>query len=227
MDHCRQCGTCCRKGGPAIHQEDKKLLENGHIPLRYLFTIRKDEPVYDNIQGFIISAPSDIIRIKSRESSSTCVFFNPEYNQCTIYDKRPLECRILECWNTRKIEEIYNIGRISRQELLTNTPPLIDLVEYHENRCAYQIIKKLIHQLNQGEKKNALENIREILALDNHFRLLAIEKSICKTDIIDFLFGSPLQKTLQRMGLKVIKKRHGHNSNEYSNTSGKKTTHRP
>lgn len=227
MDHCRQCGTCCRKGGPAIHQEDKKLLEHGHIPLRYLFTIRKDEPVYDNIQGCIISAPSDIIRIKSRESSSTCAFFNPEYNQCTIYDKRPLECRILECWNTRKIEEIYDKGRISRQELLTNTPPLIDLVEYHENRCAYQIIKKLIHQLNQGDKKNALENIREILAFDNHLRLLAIEKSICKTDIIDFLFGSPLQKTLQRMGLKVIKKRHGHNSNEYFNTSGKKTTHRP
>jgi hypothetical protein len=57
LDHCRQCGTCCRKGGPAIHREDKKLLENGHIPLRYLFTIRKNEPVYDNVQGCIISAP--------------------------------------------------------------------------------------------------------------------------------------------------------------------------
>ncbi len=216
MDHCRQCGTCCRKGGPAIHREDKKLLENGYIPLSYLFTIRKDEPVYDNVQGCIISAPADIIRIKSRESSTTCVFFNPEFNNCNIYPKRPLECRMLECWNTRSIEEIYDKGRLSRQELLANTHHINDLVEYHENRCAYLIIKKLIHQLNQGDKKNALENIREILAFDNHFRLLAIEKSICKRNIIDFLFGSPLQKTLPRMGLKVIKKKHGHNSNEYS-----------
>jgi Fe-S-cluster containining protein len=206
LDHCRQCGTCCRKGGPAIHQEDKKLLENGHIPLRYLFTIRKNEPVYDNIQGCIISAPSDIIRIKSRESSNRCVFFNPEHNQCTIYDYRPLECRILECWNTREIEERYDKGRLSRQELLATTPHIYNMVEYHENRCAYQIIKKLIQQYNQGDKKNALENIREILAFDNHFRLLAIEKSICKTDVIDFLFGLPLEKTLPRMGLKVIKK---------------------
>ncbi len=216
MDHCRQCGTCCRKGGPAIHREDKKLLENGYIPLSYLFTIRKDEPVYDNVQGCIISAPADIIRIKSRESSTTCVFFNPEFNNCSIYPKRPLECRMLECWNTRSIEEIYDKQRLSRQELLANTPHITDLIEYHENRCAYRIIKKLIHQLNHGDKKNAHENIREILAFDNQFRLLAIEKSICKSDIIDFLFGSPLQKTLPRMGLKVIKKKHGHNSNENS-----------
>jgi Fe-S-cluster containining protein len=214
LDHCRQCGTCCRKGGPAIHREDKKLLENGHIPLSCLFTIRKDEPVYDNVQGCIISAPSDIIRIKSRESSTTCVFFNPEFNRCNIYHNRPLECRILQCWNTRAIEEIYDKGRLSRLELLENTPHINDLVEYHENRCAYQMIKKLISRLNQGDKENALENIREILAFDNHFRSLAIEKSICKKDIIDFLFGYPLQKTLPHMGLKVVGKKHGHNSNE-------------
>jgi Fe-S-cluster containining protein len=204
LDHCRQCGTCCRKGGPAIHQEDKKLLENGHIPLRYLFTIRKDEPVYDNVQGCIISAPSDIIRIKSQERSNTCVFFNSEHNHCTIYDKRPLECRVLECWNTLGIEKIYNKERLSRQELLANTPHINNLMEYHENRCAYQIIKDLIYQFDQGKHKNVLKNIREIVAFDNHFRLLAIEKSICKTNIMDFLFGSPLQITLPRMGLKVI-----------------------
>jgi hypothetical protein len=98
----------------------------------------------------------------------------------------------------------YNKGRLSRQELLANTPHIYNMVEYHENRCAYQIIKKLIHQLNQGKNENILKNIREILAFDNHFRILAIEKSICKTDVIDFLFGLPLQKTLPRMGLKVI-----------------------
>jgi Fe-S-cluster containining protein len=206
LDYCRQCGTCCRKGGPAIHQEDKKLLEHGHIPLRYLFTIRKDEPVYDNVQGCVISAPSDIIRIRNQEGSNTCVFFSPEYNNCTIYDTRPLECRTLECWNTLEIEKIYNRGRLARQELLANTPH-INLMEYHENRCAYLLIKKLIHQLDQGSNKDILKNIREIFAFDNHFRLLAIEKSICKPEIMDFLFGSPLQKTLPRMGLKVIRKK--------------------
>ena len=206
MERCRQCGTCCRKGGPAIHQEDKKLLEDGHIPLKYLFTIRKDEPVYDNVQGCIISAPSDIIRIKSRESSNTCVFFNPETNSCTIYEKRPLECRILECWNTGEIERRYDKGRLSRSELFSDTPHIKDLVAYHENRCAYRIIKELIRRVNQDNDKKVFESIREILAFDNHFRLLAIEKSICKEEIIDFLFGLSLEKNLPRMGLKFIKK---------------------
>jgi Fe-S-cluster containining protein len=210
LDHCRQCGTCCRKGGPAIHQEDKKLLENGHIPLRFLFTIRKDEPVYDNVQGCIISASSDIIRIKRVEGSNTCVFFSSKNNNCTIYEKRPLECRILKCWNTREIEEIYNKGRLSRQELFAKTPHINHLIEYHENRCAYQIIKKLIHQVDQNKKENALKSIREILAFDNHFRLLTIEKSICKTDIMEFLFGFPLQNVLPRMGLKVLRKTDGY-----------------
>lgn len=206
MERCRQCGTCCRKGGPAIHQEDKKLLENGHIPLKCLFTIRKGEPVYDNVQGCIISAPSDIIRIKSREGSNTCVFFNPKANSCTIYEKRPLECRILECWNTGEIERRYDKGRLSRFELLSDTPHIKDLVEYHENRCAYRIIKELIRRFNQDNDKKVFESIREILAFDNHFRLLAIEKSICQEEIIDFLFGLSLEKKLPRMGLKLIKK---------------------
>jgi Fe-S-cluster containining protein len=208
LDHCQQCGTCCRKGGPAIHQEDKKLLENGYIPLRYLFTIRKNEPVYDNVQGCIISAESDIIRVKSRKNSNTCVFFDSEHNKCTIYKNRPIECRTLECWNTRKIEETYCKERLSRQELLTDTPHINQLMKYHEQRCAYKLIKELIHQLDQ--EKNILHSIREILAFDNHFRLLAIEKSICKTDIMEFLFGLPLYQTLPRLGLKVIRKRNGY-----------------
>ena len=214
MEHCRQCGTCCRKGGPAIHQEDKQLLEKGHIALKYLFTIRKDEPVYDNVQGCIICAPSDIIRIKSRESSSSCIFFNPEFNACTIYDNRPLECRILECWNTHEIETIYDTGRLSRCEILSNTSHIKDLVEYHENRCAYRIIKELVHQLNQDNDVKILESIREMLAFDKHYRLLCVEKSICTEDMIDFLFGLSLEKTLPRMGLKIIRKftKHEHNS---------------
>jgi Fe-S-cluster containining protein len=204
LDKCRQCGTCCRKGGPAIHREDKELLENGHIPLNNLFTIRKDEPVYDNVQGCITSALSEIIRVKSLQGSTTCVFFSSKNNNCNIYNKRPLECRILECWDTREIEEIYNKGRLSRQELFAKAPHINHLIEYHENRCAYQLIKNLIRQLDRDKKKNALKNIRELLSFDNHFRLLAIEKSVCKADTMEILFGLPLQKILPRMGLTCI-----------------------
>jgi len=120
---------------------------------------------------------------------------------------RPLECRILECWNTAKIEAIYQRERLCRQELLSLTPHLKDLVAYHESRCAYREVKKCIHRLKQGENKHVLDNLYEMLSFDNHIRSLVMEKSICKEDNMDFLFGLPLEKTLPRMGLTVLRKK--------------------
>lgn len=57
--HCRRCGTCCEKGGPALHTDDRMLIENGHIPARYLFTIREGEPVVDNVKENPIFAQTD------------------------------------------------------------------------------------------------------------------------------------------------------------------------
>jgi Fe-S-cluster containining protein len=48
---CRRCGTCCEKGGPSLHREDRPLVDNGQIPVRHLFTIRRGELAQDNIKG--------------------------------------------------------------------------------------------------------------------------------------------------------------------------------
>jgi hypothetical protein len=34
---CRRCGTCCRKGGPALHREDRHLVVDGLIPADVYF----------------------------------------------------------------------------------------------------------------------------------------------------------------------------------------------
>jgi Fe-S-cluster containining protein len=33
---CIRCGTCCKKGGPSFHLEDKMLIEKGIILSKYL-----------------------------------------------------------------------------------------------------------------------------------------------------------------------------------------------
>ncbi|MCU0564488.1 MAG: hypothetical protein MUE48_11205 [Desulfobacterales bacterium] len=40
---CVRCGTCCRNGGPALHQDDRRLVIDGVIHTRHLFTIRPGE----------------------------------------------------------------------------------------------------------------------------------------------------------------------------------------
>ena len=88
---CIRCGTCCEKGGPAFHQEDRCLIEKGQIPSRYLFTIRKGEFAYDNVKERLVPVESDIIKIKGKEDTWTCIFFDEENKQCSIYHDRPLD----------------------------------------------------------------------------------------------------------------------------------------
>ena len=117
VSECVRCGTCCEKGGPCFHWEDRRLIENGVIPTRYLYTIRKGELANDNVKGGFMRVESDIIKIKGKNNSWICVFFDEEKRLCTIYNDRPLECRALKCWNTSEIEQIYARNRLARKDL--------------------------------------------------------------------------------------------------------------
>ncbi|HSO21148.1 MAG TPA: YkgJ family cysteine cluster protein, partial [Desulfosarcina sp.] len=94
---CRQCGTCCRNGGPALHQADRRLVEEGLIPAEALYTLRPGEPVQDNVTGHPAYASGDIIKIKGSGDTWCCRFLDERTSRCTIYDRRPLECRTLQC----------------------------------------------------------------------------------------------------------------------------------
>ncbi len=116
---CRRCGTCCKKGGPSFHHEDKNLIEEGSILLKYLYTIRKGETVYDNVKGTLQITDSDIIKIKNQKGSSSCIFFNAADKECKIYENRPVECKALNCRDTGELEQIYYKNRLTRKELIS------------------------------------------------------------------------------------------------------------
>lgn len=200
---CIRCGTCCEKGGPAFHTDDKHLVQDGIITSRNLYTIRKGEPVYENVKGFLFPASSDIIKIKSRSQSSACVFFDAEHRRCTIYDHRPMECRVLECWNTRAIEEIYAADRLTREDLLADMADLRRLVSDHQERCDYAVITRYLGPIGGTPPKTLPTGILEMVGYDIHLRRLLVEKGNMDPDIMDFLFGKPLAETLQRYGVRV------------------------
>jgi len=200
---CVRCGTCCRKGGPCFHHADRSLIDEGKIPCEFLFTIRKGETAWDNVRCVLYPQTSDIIKIKSRENSSVCIFLNDAENACTIYSDRPLECRVLNCRDTREIEKIYAEKRLTRQDLLGNVQGLRDIVEMHQARCDYDLIREIIADPGQGNRK-ALEKIGEMVQYDFHIRSLTAEKGgKAMEKMTDFLFGRPLWKTLEPIGIKI------------------------
>lgn len=202
ISECIRCGTCCKKGGPSFHIEDKALIDKGIILTKYLYTIRKGEPAYDNIKEHIHPAATDIIKIRGQKDSWTCIFFDEEKNNCRIYQNRPIECKALKCWDTRKIEKLYSKNRLTRKDLLSKVNGLWDLIEDHQSRCSYEKIKSLVEGINKDKKKDALEGLKDIILYETHFRLLIVEKGMIAPEMVDFLFGRPLTETMRMFGFK-------------------------
>jgi Fe-S-cluster containining protein len=203
---CIRCGTCCMKGGPAFHHDDKMLIEKGIILSKYLYTIRKGEMAYDNVKRHLMPSASDIIKIKSHKGALACVFFDESEHACTIYDKRPLECRVLKCWDTREIEKIYAKNRLTRKDLVSNIAGLWDLIEDHQTRCSHEEFHRLLKMVDGGNKDAALEEILAMIQFDTQVRELAVQKGGLDPDIVNFLFGRPIKETVIMCGFKLEKK---------------------
>jgi Fe-S-cluster containining protein len=205
MSGCRRCGACCRKGGPALHREDRPLVEAGAIPLGCLFTIRRGEPVADPIAGRRILAPAEIIKIKGRDGTWSCCFWDGRRRRCRIYADRPLECRLLECWNTGPFERRYAAGRLTRGELLSGVAGLWDLVAEHERRCNIAAVMRLLAGAAAGGPEG--RELARIVAYDRELRRLAVAAGGLSPETADFLFGRPLAKLLAPLRRHLAEKR--------------------
>lgn len=200
---CQRCGTCCKKGGPAFHHADKSLIDEGVIHSKYLFTIREGELAFDNIRQCLELVRTDIIKIKRKKDSLTCIFFNERQSACTIYENRPLECRALKCWDTKALEELYAKKRLTRKDLISEIEGLWSLIKDHQERCNYETIQRLVNAIKRNRDEDAREKLVEIIQFDTEIRELVVSKADLKAEILDFLFGRPLIETLRNFGLKV------------------------
>jgi len=203
VTQCRQCGICCKKGGPCFHNEDKHLIEKGVILSKDLYTICKGEMAHDNVKGFLSPVLTDIIKIKEKDNSHECFFYDDDTG-CTIYKNRPVECRALKCWDTQGIEEIYSVDRLTREGLLCKINGLWGLILEHQARCDYKLIYQLIKDIGNKNKESE-KKLGEILTYDTAVRTLIVENGRIKSDMTDFLFGRPLVKTVRAFGVNVKK----------------------
>jgi Fe-S-cluster containining protein len=203
---CRCCGTCCRKGGPALHRQDSHLINDGLIPAEGLYTIRPGEPVQDNVAGRPVFAEDDIIKVKGRGDDWCCRFLENATNRCTIYDHRPVECRALQCWDTRPIEGLYDRERLSRRDLLQGVGGLWELIEDHERRCDYRRIRALAGGLSgePSDQRAAMGAVTDMVKYDESLRQLLVENGHTPAGMLDFLLGRPLVQTLPGFHIKVV-----------------------
>jgi Fe-S-cluster containining protein len=206
-NQCRRCGTCCGKGGPALHLEDREAVDSGKILLKCLFTLRQGEPVYDNIRRLIAPATTDIIKIKgAADNDTTCLFLNQEHIRCDIYDSRPVECRVLTCWDTRAVMAMYDQERLTRGQLLSRLAALNDLVAEHQERCDYGRVALWADAIRKERKgAEAVQALLDAIRYDQSLRQVAVTRTRLEPGLLEFLFGRPLSVTIRMYGIKLAK----------------------
>jgi Fe-S-cluster containining protein len=200
--HCIRCGECCLRSSPTLQAEDRPLIKAGPLERNDLITIRKGDLVRDPVNAAVGPAAFEYIKIKEKKGTERgCIFYDGTARACTIYDDRPLQCRALTCWDTRKIVEVLEQPKLRRQDVV-HDGVLSGLMDEHEKRCSYKVLHSHIISI-VGEGNRAVERIIDLLRFDYQFRPFISEKLNIPMDEMDFYLGRPIVDTIRNYGLQV------------------------
>jgi Fe-S-cluster containining protein len=201
---CIRCGTCCLKGGPVLHEEDKKILRAGHIGYQHLVTIRKGELAFNPLSSKAEPSQQELVKVAGKGKDWACCFYDEKKASCTIYEHRFLECRLLKCWDTSELISVIGKNTITRPDIINSDDPILWLIENHEKECPYHEVNKLIFALPQEkDTSKTLTKLTEFACKDLAMRSYANSELGLKAEFESFIFGRPLFKILSACGISV------------------------
>lgn len=201
--YCIKCGTCCRKGSPSLYRDDLPLFRRGTLTRQDLVALRPGETVYSNEDDRFIHLPVEQVKIREKPGSRECLFFQPEGHGCGIYDNRPLQCRVLECWNPGGYKVLKKNKLLSRKDLLDPTDPLLPVVKTHEERCNVLRLQELLMKTAEQTIPEDDEGLMGIILYDRHVRAYLSEKFDLNRQHLDFLLGRPVAEVIPGLGFQI------------------------
>jgi Fe-S-cluster containining protein len=197
---CQACGECCRKGGPLVHREDRILVDEGVLPPAALVTLRAGELARDDVRGELAPLPEEAIKLAGSGGLWSCLYLNAVSSACSIYAKRPAQCRALFCEDSSALAAMYEQGRLTRADVLPLLhPDWLPLARAHEAECAWARLAPLA--LRAHRDVEAGQVLLEAVRFDHAFRELAAERAAVPADALPLLFGRPLGAMLADFGL--------------------------
>jgi len=202
---CIRCGTCCLKGGPALHKEDKDILLEGHIIRERLITIRKGELAFSPLSGKLEPIKKELVKVAGKGKRWSCCFYDTDKAACTIYSRKPLECRLLKCWDTEELLSVIGKGTLARVDILDPDDPVMKYIEAHETECSLERVEDVISiLLKKKDDPVALARLSAVIQEDLAIRSRAVAEFGISLETELFLFGRPLFKILNARGLQGI-----------------------
>ncbi len=206
-DHCIRCGECCLSSSPTLQMADVSLVYDGLIEKGNIYTIRVGELVRDNVKGDMKVTDREILKIREKENTRGCVYYDEGGNACTIYEHRPIQCKALACWDESEFMRVYARPKLSRRDVI-NDRNLVRLMDEHDKKCGYMELEKYVRHIEK-EGERAVKGILELLKFDYNMRPLISERLNIDPVEMDFILGRPLTETINMFGLKVLREQDG------------------
>ncbi len=196
---CKRCGTCCKKGGPALHTADLALITSELLLPEHLITIRKGELAHYPVSGKLSAFKEELLKISGSQGTWRCRFFDVKEKVCTIYDHRPLACRVLKCWDTREIMALAGKDLLSRQDVAKQGSPLAEAVQTHEKLYPCPDLEVFAGKLPRPNGK-IVKKVEAMVNGDLDFRKEVVQT--CNLSLAQemFFFGRPLFQLFEAVG---------------------------
>ncbi len=201
---CKRCGTCCEKGGPVLHHEDRDFLHKGLVSMDNLQVIREGELAFNPFKGLVEPAPVEMIKLAVQGDSWECPFHQKEggLSACQIHADRPVECRLLKCWNTTDIEAVTFKDCLTRFDLLGQQNAMVPEIIRHEKECAYGALWDAVAAVNKNDEERLLV-VRAILAKDMQIRQQLVADFHLNLQQELFYLGQPMFRVVRNEGFVV------------------------
>lgn len=197
---CQRCGSCCMQSTPSLMKEDLELFISGILSDENTYTIREGEIVKAS-DGSKYESFMEIIKIKEKKDSTACIFYE---DSCTIYDKRPLQCRLYNCWETQELEDGLDKRGLKRSDLFGSVDLVIEAIKRHEEKCSYKRLFDALENLEKGDDK-AVDDIIDMLQYDISLREFLEKRLNIKLLSMNLILGRPLIEAIEDFGIKVVK----------------------
>ena len=192
LNTCRRCGTCCRKGGPALHGSDLTLLE--HIPVQDLVCLRRGELAYDPRRDGLAPLPEELLKIRGKDDGWECLYFSRQPVACSIYDHRPLECRSLSCTDTGGIFQAMDTPALTRRDIVAPGSALWECIAEHER--LFQVTEAMRHASGLRVGTDVPEELHSLIRHELHFRHGFAQRVAARDEDLWAYFGRPLWMVL-------------------------------
>jgi hypothetical protein len=173
--------------------------------LNDLITVRRGELVLQPLGGEPEPVTGEFLKLKGKNGSWCCAFYDEAARGCTRYGHRPMACGLLDCADTAPLLAIAGKDLLTRFDCIEGDDPMLPLVHEYENLCPCPDLRSIREQLSSGDlPADQLLELEASVVRDLSFRGRITAEYGLSVDHELFYFGRPLFQLLHPLGLQAI-----------------------